>query len=641
MMGRKIIGAISVTGRGTGYVAHPDFKEDIEIEEGYLNTALHKDEVEIMLHPQKSGKRLRGEVLKVTRRAKKRFTGTIQREHGLFFLEPDDRKMYTDIAIIDPAPNLKPNFKAYVEIVLWKDPKKNPEGKILSIIGPKGDHETEMRAIALERGFETTYPTPVMEEAERISKLKDISHSEISKRRDFRKTTTFTIDPKDAKDFDDALSIKKISDGKYEIGVHIADVSHYVLEGSALDREARERGFSVYLVDRTIPMLPEVLSNELCSLNPKEDRLTFSAVFTIEERGKKWIIGNKWFGKTIIHSDKRFTYESAQETLNNKSGEFFEELRILDTIAKYFRDEKFKAGAIDFDQEEIGFELDKNGKPLSIYKKERLDTHKLVEEFMLLANREVAEFFYKRQMRKGPKGKPFIYRIHDVPNAEKIAELSLFVRALGHELPKAKNVSAKDLQALFKKIEGLAEESLIKTAAIRSMAKAAYSTGNIGHFGLAFEYYTHFTSPIRRYSDLLVHRLLQKELCDHQIKSNEFVLYQKIAAETSQKEIAAAEAERESKKLKQVEYMQNFIGKEFEGIISGVTEWGIYLEEKNTRSEGMVRLKDIPDDFYVLDEKNYAVVGTRTKKKYALGDKVRFKIKAADPERKMLDYKIL
>lgn len=634
----RIIGAISLNLKGVGFVSTDLFKEDVEIQTAFLNTALNKDEVEVLIHPTFSRqKRPLGEVLKVIKRAKDSFVGILEKENGEFFLVPDDKKMYVDILIHKAnAKDAVGGEKVLAKIIKWDDPKKTPEGEIVKILGKKGEHNVEMESIIFEKGFEIEFPREVEREAEETeANEKKISESEISKRRDFRNTPTFTIDPVDAKDFDDAISLKKLADDKYEIGVHIADVSHFVKEGTAMNTEARKRGFSVYLVDRTIPMLPEILSNDICSLNPLEDKLSFSAVFIIDKNGN---ISDRWFGKTVIKSDKRFSYEEAQATLDTKSGEHFEALNTLNLIAKKLRDEKLKKGAIDFEQDEVKFELDKDGKPLRIFIKKRLDTHKLVEEYMLLANREVAEFIFKANRNKR-KDDPFIYRIHDVPDREKIAQLSIFLRALGYELElKENNLTAKDLQMLFKLIEGKAEESMIKAAAIRSMAKAVYSTRNIGHFGLAFEYYTHFTSPIRRYADLLVHRLLEKHLQDKSIPKHEWNLYEKMAMETTEKEISAAEAERNSKKYKQVEYMKEHLGEVFEGVISGVTEWGLYVEETNTKSDGMVNLRNMTNDFYVLDEKNYAIVGEKTKKRYGLGDKVKVKLLGADLDRRTLDY---
>jgi ribonuclease R len=551
---------------------------------------------------------------------------------------PDDKRLYSDILVPQANSNgAVPGDKVLVEIIEWDKSEKYPIGKVVEVIGIHGEHNAEMRAIVLERGIAYDYPDAVVKEAEEIGrKEKKVSPEEIAKRKDFRGTLTMTIDPVDAKDFDDAISFKKLDDGTFEIGVHIADVSHYVREGTALDKEARSRGFSVYLVDRTIPMLPEVLSNELCSLNPLEDKLSFSAVFVMDINGK---ITSRWFGKTIINSNKRFTYEGAQESILGNSQEYHEELTILNTIAKKMRTEKEKAGAIDFEQDEIKFELDELGKPIRVFKKKRFDAHKLVEEYMLLANREVALFMNKALDKKNGA---FVYRIHNAPDSDRIADLAIFVKALGYNLPvTAKGIKVKDLQSLMKQVEGKPEESLIKTASVRSMAKAVYSTDNIGHFGLAFEYYTHFTSPIRRYADLLVHRLMQRELTKGPISQGDWILYKKLTEESSEKEVRAAEAERASIKYKQVEYMKERIGKVFDGTISGVTEWGIYVEDKETRSEGMIRLRDLGDDFFKLDAKNYTVVGEKTKKKYRLGDIVKFKIMNADLERKTLDYALV
>lgn len=631
-------GVIRVAAKGMGFVELEGTEEDILIESENLNTALNKDEVEIEIFKKKKSARVTGKVLKVIKRAKSQFSGVVEQDKDHFFLIPDDKKVYKDIYILGNKSELEKSIgqKVLIKFDHWNDVKKNPEGHILQIIGKPGENDVEMRSIALEKGFDPIFPEAVEVEAVTASKsLKNISPEEISKRRDFRQTLTFTIDPINAKDFDDAISFKVLPNSLFEIGIHIADVSHYVQERTELDREARKRGFSVYLVDRTIPMLPEALSNDVCSLKPDEDRLAFSAVFEMNGEGK---ISKKWFGKTIIRSAKRFTYESAQDVLDDKSAEHKEALLTLNTIAKKMRVAKFNAGAIDFEQDEVRFELDESGKPIRIYKKERLDTHKLVEEYMLLANREVAEFIFKAR-EKTKSNEPFIYRIHDIPNQEKIEELGIFLKALGHDLPATKGkVSSKDLQMLFKKIEGKAEESMIKTAAVRSMAKAVYSTGNIGHFGLAFEYYTHFTSPIRRYADLLVHRVLFRHLNGTKIPPHEWQSYEKMARENSEQEIAAAEAERASKKYKQVEYMQEKVGQIFDGSITGVTEWGIYIEEKETRCEGMVKLRDLGDDYYVLDQKNYCLVGEKTKKKYSLSDVVRFKVVSADLERKTLDY---
>ncbi len=648
-------GNIIVAGRGIGYFAIPDFEEDIEIQGHLLNTALNGDEVEIKLLPKHDNLRQQGEVLNVIKRAKTAFVGTLiqtpnggEQKKDFFFLKPDDRRMYRDIFVHSSnAGGAKNGDKAQVEITGWRDPLKSPEGKVIRVLGKKGVHNVEMEAIILERGFEDNFPKEVEKDAEKTAERKKADwDNEVAKRRDLRDTLTFTIDPADAKDFDDALSFKKLENGKYEIGIHIADVSHFVEPGTVLDKEAIKRGTSVYLVDRTIPMLPEILSNDLCSLNPDVPRFTFSAIFVMDGNTK---ITDKWFGRTVIHSDRRFSYEDAQNILDqNKSlgleaskkenGEYAEILEILNQIAKKLQKEKLKNGAIEFETEEVKFELDDEGKPIRVFRKERKDTHKLIEEFMLLANKEVAEFMFKGMENKKMKG-AFVYRIHELPNKEKIANLALFTKALGYHLDEDEGVvTAGALNKLMKDVDGKPEEFLIKTAAIRSMAKAVYSTRNIGHFGLGFTYYTHFTSPIRRYPDLMVHRLLERFLKGGKIDQDEVAKYESMAMDATQKEIAAAEAERASIKYKQVEFMLDKVGQEFEATISGVSEWGIYVEEVETKAEGMIRLKNMTDDTYILDEKNYCIVGSQTKKKFSLGDKVKVKLNDADLDKKILDF---
>ncbi len=631
---KTLTGVISVNSKGVGYFKVENEKIDVEIQTADLNKALNGDTVVVAINGKSQRGRPAGKVLEIKNRAKRNFAGVLREEKGKLILVPDDKKMYANISITKKMG--KVGDKVLVKITKWEKSAAGPEGEIIKILGKHGEHNAEMLSIVLERGFETEFSEAVEKEAEKIEQTeKPIPAAEIAKRKDFRQTTTFTIDPKTAKDFDDAISFKKLPNGNFEIGVHIADVSHYVREGTNLDKEALKREFSVYMVDRTVPMLPETLSNDICSLNPNEDRLTFSAVFELDKNGK---IFNRWFGKTVINSNKRFTYEEAQETLNKKTGQYFEELNTLNEISKKLRAEKTRHGAIDFEQDEVVFDLDENNKPVRIYKKQRLDTHKLVEEYMLLANKEVAEFIFKAYKRVNSDS-PFVYRIHDFPNQEKIAQLAIFVKALGYNLPidKKNGVTGKDLQDLFRQIEGKDNEGMIKTAAVRSMAKAIYSTKNIGHFGLAFEFYTHFTSPIRRYPDLLVHRLLFKHLNDQKLPKSEWIKYEKISLLATEQEVKAAEAERDSKKYKQIEYMSERIGQTFDGIISGITEWGIYIEEKETRSEGMIKIRDLGNDYFVLDQKNYCLVGEKTKQKFSLGDKVKFKITGADLERKTLD----
>lgn len=632
---------ISVNSKGVGFVPNPkDVRaEDFEISPECLHTALHRDEVEVRPLGRKSKfNRPLAEVVKITKRSKMRYVGVLEDAGKGFALIPDDKRLYKDIFVAKEK-NLggKTGDKVYVEITQWDEKVGYPVGKVIEVIGRHGEHNAEMRGIVLERGLAYDFPEEVVREAEIIGKKeKMITPEERSKRRDFSATPTFTIDPIDAKDFDDAISFKELPGGLYEIGVHIADVSHYVREGTALDREALSRGMSIYLVDRTIPMLPEILSNDLCSLNPKEEKLTFSSVFIMNDKGE---VLERWFGKTIINSWKRFTYEGAQEVLEGKSQEYSKELLKLNEIAKKLKEKKEAAGAIDFETDEVKFELDATGKPIRVYKKTRKDAHKLVEEFMLLSNREVALFMWKANERN--QG-PFLYRIHDAPVIEKIENLVILVKALGYHLPVGKKgIAVKDLKALFKEIAGTPEEPLIKTAAIRSMAKAVYSTQNIGHYGLAFEYYTHFTSPIRRYADLIVHRLLHRELTGGKIAKGEAAKYQRVADDNSEKEIRASEAERASIKYKQVEYMRDHVGESFEGTVSGVTEWGLYVEEKNTKCEGMIKLRDLTDDTYIFHEKSYAVIGEKSKKKFSLGDTVKFKVVGADLEKKTLDYTLV
>jgi ribonuclease R len=646
-----VTGTIRTTGKGLGFVAVPGNEEDVIISPEFVNHALNGDEVEIILtgkhfEPENRGRprskkssgeaQQAGQVVKIIRRAKKQFVGTLVEREGKVWLVADDRKMYVPVLIAEKTNAL--GKKALVRISRWEPHEQYPSGEVVQILGEKGDHETEIQSIILDRGIDTNFPPDVEREAEKISETeKPIPKETFANRMDFRDTTTFTIDPIDAKDFDDALSIKDISNNQFEIGIHIADVSHYVREGTALDKEAQKRSFSVYLVDRTIPMLPEILSNDLASLNPHEDRLAFSAVFTMTTEGE---VKTRWFGKTVIHSIKRFSYESAQDILNAQQGELFSELDVLNKIAKKLHHKNYSQGAIEFEQEEVRFKLDPNGKPIDVYKKDRLETHKLIEEFMLLANREVAKFIHDNTQDSDKAG---IYRIHDIPDTERIEELSLFIQALGYHLPVHQGkVTSRDINKLIESIAGAPEESLIKTATIRSMAKAVYSPNNIGHFGLGFKYYTHFTSPIRRYPDLMVHRVLENILNGNKKKvKDEYNLFKHISEHATEREIAAAEAERASIKYKQVEYMSAHVGKEFEGIISGVTEWGIYVEEARTKCEGMVPLRELGDDYYMFNRKSYSVVGQKTKKKYRLGDKVRFRVVKADLDNKTLDYRLV
>ena len=637
-------GIIRVTSKGVGYFTVParpngrsggsDNEDDLEIQPENLNAALNRDKVKVgLLHKEILGRK-QARVVEIVERHKTEFVGVVERDNGNIFVIPDDKRMYRDIFVpFDSAQNTAAGDKVQVKITEWPDPSKSPKGEVVRIIGRAGEHNAEMLGIVFESGFEVDFPSEVEKEAE-AWKEKYEKEDKLKNRRDFRDITTFTIDPADAKDFDDAISFETLPNGDYEIGIHIADVSHFVLEKTELDREALKRGTSIYLVDRTIPMLPEVLSNDLCSLNPNEPKYAFSAVFVMDKDVK---VRERWFGKTLIKSDKRFTYEEAQDILDKGTGIFFNELKTLNELAKKLRVEKFRKGAIDFETEEVKFVLDDFGKPIRVYRKERKDTHKLIEDFMLLANREVATYMHIANGKNTRAA--FVYRIHDAPDREKILNLATFVKALGFELRnKDGETTAEDITKMLRSVEGTPREMLVKTAAIRAMSKAIYSTSNIGHFGLAFEYYTHFTSPIRRYPDLMVHRLLFRFLTQGKIEQDEIIKYQRLCDDSSEREIEAAEAERASIKYKQVEYMQEYIGEEFDAIISGVSEWGVYVEEINTKAEGMVKLRDMKDDFYELNEKLYAIVGKKTGKKYSLGDKVRVKLIASDPERKTLDF---
>lgn len=640
---KTFTGPISINSKGIGFFNIPETDKTLEIQSEHLNRAFHGDIVTVKNLNKKIKERDQGAVIEIKSRSKTEFVGTVEQNGKVAFLIPDDKKMYLDIYIenIKPNENLK-NKKVLVKITGWKEKEKNPKGKIVKVIGKSGENNTEMESIVLEKGFRVEFPIEVTKEAEKIkSEYKKHFNDELKKRRDMRDTLTFTIDPFDAKDFDDAISFKELNNGEYEIGVHIADVSYFVTPKNILDREAEKRGLSVYLVDRTIPMLPEILSNDLCSLNPNEDKYTFSAVFKMNNNGD---VLDKWFGRTIIHSDKRFTYEEANDIIvGKKEGPYKRELTKLNEIAKKLENKKFLGGAINFETDEVKFVLDEKGKPVSVYRKQRLDTHKLVEEYMLLANRAVAEFIFLYQNKNiERKGAQSVYRIHNRPDPERIEELSIFLKALGFELKnKDGEVNSRDINKLLKEVEGTPNEELIKVATIRSMAKAVYSTKNIGHFGLAFKYYTHFTSPIRRYPDLLVHRFLERELKNGKIEKNEYEKFENICLSSSELEKKAADAERASIKYKQVEYMQNHIGEEFIGTITGVTDWGIYIEEKETKCEGMVSMRSMTDDFYSLDEKNYTIKGQKTGKKFTLGDEIKFKVLSADMDKRVLDYGLI
>ncbi|MCI0542394.1 ribonuclease R [bacterium] len=643
-------GVISVNRRGKGFVRVLGQDDELLIEAGSLNTALHGDEVSVRLFPKVRGtgrekrEKQTGEVTEVIVRAKVNFAGKIEEREGILFFVPDDTRMYIDMIIPkEKSLGAQTGQKVFVGLKDWSDPKMNPLGEVLQIFGQAGEHNAEMQALALERGFAENFREEILREAESISG--NISAEEIAKRRDYRDVPTCTIDPLTAKDFDDALSVRTMEDGTIEIGVHIADVSHYVKENSLLDQEAALRATSVYLVDRTIPMLPERLSNELCSLKPEEDRLAFSAVFIFSpdsvQKNKRAVILKEWFGKTIIRSSKRFVYEEAQKILDageiNGQGELFSELSTFQSIARNLERERKEKGAISFDKDELIVTLGPGGIPTSITKKVRLEIHKIVEDFMLLTNRRVAEFIFKISKKEE---KLFVYRIHDTPDREALRELANFVKAFGHHLKISEmgEISPKELAAFLLKMEETPLKNIVHTAALRSMAKAVYSTKNIGHYGLAFRHYTHFTSPIRRYPDILSHRLLFAYLNHEKISKELLDTYEALLVYSSEQEKKAADAERDSIKYKQVEYMKNRVGETFNAIITGVTEWGIYVAEKETLAEGMIALRNLKDDYYVYDAKRYGLTGERTKKKYTLGDVVKVQLLAANVEQKSLDY---
>lgn len=630
-----VTGRIDMTSDGSAFVVLDDeFEDDIYIAPRKLRNALHGDLVKVHTYEKKRGKRQEGEVVQIIERAKTEFTGIIHISNRFAFFIADNRKMLNDIFVpLEELNGASDGEKVVVTISDWPEDSKNPVGKVVHVLGKQGENDTEMNAILADFGFPLSFPQEVIDESEALDD--EIPASEIKKRKDFRQVTTFTIDPDDAKDFDDALSFRVLENGRYEIGVHIADVTHYVRPDTALDEEAFERGTSVYLVDRVIPMLPERISNDLCSLRPHEDRLSFSAVFEMDQDAN---IHKEWFGRTVIHSDMRMSYEMAQEILDGKESEFAPPLKELNRLAHILREKKFKHGAINFESTEVKFKLDENGKPLGVYIRERKDAHRLIEDFMLLANRRVAEFIGKQG--RGKKAKTFVYRAHDAPKPESMAAFAEFAARFGHKLNlRTDRETARSLNNLMERIDGSKEQNVLTTLAIRSMSKAIYTTKSSSHYGLAFDYYTHFTSPIRRYPDMMVHRLLQHYLDGG--KSVEAEAYEKMSEHSSQMEKKAADAERASVKYKQAEYLQDQIGQEFTGIISGVTEWGIYVEIEENKCEGMVRLRDLTDDFYALDEKNYAVIGRRKKKTYQLGDEVQILVKKVDLARRQIDFTMI
>lgn len=641
-------GTVDLTGKGHAYIVVDGMDDDVFIPSNKLNKAFHKDKVEVFIYPRKKSKKLEGEVVRVLERYKTTFVGIVDMQKTFAFVRPTDFRMYTDIFVSkDKLSDAKDGEKVLVEITDWPDDVDSPFGRISQVLGVPGEHDTEIHSILAEYGLPYSFPEDVQKFADGLDT--NIKEEEIRKRKDLRNVLTFTIDPKDAKDFDDALSFQKLENGNYEIGIHIADVSHYLQKDTILDDEAYERATSVYLVDRVVPMLPEVLSNNACSLRPNEEKYTFSAIFELDENAT---IRNQWFGRTVIDSNERFAYEEAQHIIETGSGEIPEEISIretaykvsdevveatlkIDELAKIMRDKRMDQGALSFDKVEVRFNLDENNEPVGVYFKESKDANKLIEEFMLLANRKVAEFIGKQKPKK-----TFVYRIHDDPDPDKLMALNGIVSRFGHKLDfKDKKTISSSLNKLLEDVKGKREQNMVDTLTIRSMSKAIYTIDNIGHYGLAFDYYTHFTSPIRRYPDVMVHRLLQHYLDGG--KSANAEEFEKKCKHSSDMEYLASSAERDSIKYMQIKFMQDHKDEEFRGVISGVTEWGIYVEIISNKCEGMIRIRDIKGDYFIFDEREYAIIGERTKKKYTLGDEVTVMVKNTDLIKRHLDFALI